>query len=280
VARSLRLALLALLAAALTLGAAPASGRADGSRQLTVMTFNIAHAGLSPTGLRGVAAVIRSAHPDVVGLQEVDRSWSRSGSVDQAAELGRMLGMHAAFDANLDCASRDLDGDGFCQYGTAILSRRPFVIGSQRQYRLPTPAGEEPRGLARVTIAAGGRLVDLFNTHLSTVESTRVREVGVIKSLIRRERRPFVLTGDFNALPFYLEMVDLRRVARDSLVVAGRPDLRTTALAHPVRLDYVYLPRPPIDGPPQRVGVLGARVIYLPRVSDHRPLVVRIRLPG
>ena len=67
----------AVCAAGLAAAATPAVA-AIGPRYLTVMTLNIKHAKLSPTGLAGVAAVIRSAHPDVVGLQEVDRSWSRS----------------------------------------------------------------------------------------------------------------------------------------------------------------------------------------------------------
>lgn len=270
-------ALAALLWAA---SGAAAQSPPAGPRYLTAMTFNIAHAAFTGGDLAPIAAVIRSAHPDVVGLQEVDRSWSRSGSVDQAAVLATMLGMRSYYDPNLDCAARDTDGDGACQYGTAILSRHPFVAGSGRRYGLPGRVGEEPRGLARITIDVSGRLVDVFNTHLSFVAATRMRQVAFVKGVVARDRRPWLLFGDLNALPFHLEMVSLRRVARDAAIAAGRPYLRTTALAHPVRLDYIMLPRPPIDGPPQRVDALDARVIYAPRVSDHRPLVARVRVPG
>ena len=227
-----------------------------------------------------MAAVVRSARPDVVGLQEVDRSWSRSGGADQAAELGRLLGMRSHFVATLDCAASDREGDGLCQYGTAILSRFPIVPGSARRYRLPARTGEEPRVVARVAIDVRGRVVDVFNTHLSYREATRSRQVAVVKRLLRFDRRPFVLTGDLNALPFALDMVDLRRVARDAAMAAGRPGLRTTALPNPVRLDYVILPRPPFDGPPRPVLALSARVVYGVRVSDHRPLVASILVPG
>ena len=268
---------IAALAIVLLLTGAPPSA-AVGSRDLTVVTFNIAHGALAGGDLRRVAAVIRSAHPDVVGLQEVDRSWSRSQSADQAAVLGRLLGMHHHFDPNLDCAPSDLDGDGFCQYGTAILSRYPFVAGSARHYSLPTVASAEPRGLARIAINVRGRMVDLFNTHVTFVPALRPRQVAFIKNVVRHDRRPFVLTGDFNALPFYLEMVSLRRVARDAAIAGGRPHLRTTALSHPVRLDYIMLPRPPIDGPAKRVEVRDVYVIQRPRVSDHRPLVARLHI--
>jgi endonuclease/exonuclease/phosphatase family metal-dependent hydrolase len=269
----------ALVAAVALLCAAAVPAGAAGSRELTVMTFNIAHGAVAGGDLRRVAAVIRSAHPDVVGLQEVDRSWSRSGGADQAAQLGGLLGMRSHFVASLDCAASDAEGDGFCQYGTAILSRFPVVAGSGRRYRLPVRPGEEPRTLARVGISVGGRVVDVFNTHLSFLEPTRIRQVALIKRLLRLDRRPFVLTGDLNALPFQLEMVSLRQVARDAAMAAGRPGLRTTALSHPVRLDYVMLPRPSIDGPPRQVAAISAHVVYVARVSDHRPLVARIRVP-
>lgn len=272
------------VAAAIAVGALlcapPTPAAAVGPRYLTVMTFNIARGQVAGGELRRIAAVIRSVRPNLVGLQEVDRSWSRSGSVDQAAELGRLLGMRHQFTRNLDCAAADGDADGFCQYGTAILSRHPILPESPRRYRLPGAAGEEPRALARVTVNVGGRLVDVFNTHLSFVEPTRVRQVAAVKRIVRHDRRPFVLTGDFNALPFHLEMVSLRRVVRDGPTAAGRPHLRTTTRVHPVRLDYVFLPRPPLNGPPERVAALSAFVISRPRVSDHRPLVVRIRVPG
>jgi len=258
----------------------PPPAEAVPARDVTVMTFNIARARDTGGNLRPIAATIRRARPDVVAVQEVDRSWSRSGGGDQAAELARLLGMRHFFDPNLNCAPRDTQGDGFCQYGTAILSRHPFVPGSGRQLRLPGAAGEEPRGLARILVDVAGRRVEIFNTHLSFIEPTRVRQMRHLEALLRRDRQAFVLGGDLNALPFYREMVSLRRVARDAAIAAGRPDLRTTALANPVRLDYLMLPRPPIDGPPGRIEALDARVIYGPRVSDHRPLVARLRIPA
>jgi endonuclease/exonuclease/phosphatase family metal-dependent hydrolase len=272
--------LVACAAVSAVLGLTPAPALAAlGPRYLTVMTFNIKHAMLSPTGLAGVAAVIRSAHPDVVGLQEVDRSWSRSGNVDQAAVLAQGLGMKSFFQPNLNCVSADLSGDGFCQYGNAILSRYPFVGASFRLYSLPTVPRAEPRGLARVAINVGGRIVDLFNAHLTYINSLRPRQVEFIRNLVRRDRRPFVVTGDFNARPFFPEMVRLRQVVRDAPSAAGRPALRTFAVGTPVRFDYVFLPRPPVDGPSQRILALSARVVYIPQVSDHRPLIARIRIP-
>lgn len=269
-----------LLAAAVVGGACAAPvAQAAAPAYLTVMTFNVAHGALAGGDLGRLAGVIRSAHPDVLGLQEVDRSWSRSGGADQAALLGRMLGMHAYYDANLDCSALDEQGDGFCQYGTAILSRYPMVAGSARHYRLPGAPGDEPRGLARMLVDVNGRHVEVLNTHLSFRPPIRARQASFVAGLVRRDPRPFVMTGDFNAQPFYREVAGLRRVLRDGAIAAGHPELRTTALRRPVRIDYVFLPRPPFNGPREPVIALSARVVYTSTVSDHRPLVVRLRVP-
>lgn len=257
-------------------GALPAAAR---PRELTVMTFNIAHGAFADGDLGRVAAAIRAGRPDVVGLQEVDLSWSRSGGVDEAAVLGGLTGMQHVFTANLDCAGRDLQADGFCRYGTAILSRHPIVAGSARRFALPGLPAQEPRSVGRVLVDVAGRRLEVLNTHLSSFERLRVREAAFLRRLVRPLRRPFVVVGDFNALPFQLEMVGLRRITRDAAIASGRPDLRTTALAHPVRLDYILLPRRPLTGPPGAVTALSARVVQRPLVSDHRPLVARVRIP-
>src|SRR5256885_16933424 len=83
---------------------------------VTVMTFNIASAVETDNDLGPIAGAIQSANPGVVGLQEVDRSWSRSDSLDQPADLASRLRMRWSFDANVDCVAEDLDEDGFCQY--------------------------------------------------------------------------------------------------------------------------------------------------------------------
>ena len=63
--------------------------------------------------LRRAASVIIRLRPDLVALQEVDHRARRSGQVDQAAELGKMTGMHHAFGSFFD-----FEGG---KYGMAIL---------------------------------------------------------------------------------------------------------------------------------------------------------------
>ncbi|MDA0378473.1 MAG: endonuclease/exonuclease/phosphatase family protein, partial [Bacteroidetes bacterium] len=77
--------------------------------------------------LERIAALIRKVDPDVVTLQEVDSVVTRTGGVDQAAELGRMTGMRPFF-------GRFMAYQGGA-YGMAVLSRLP--VRSWTNVRLP-----------------------------------------------------------------------------------------------------------------------------------------------
>ena len=81
-------------------GAAPSASRI----KLRVMTYNI-HVGVGmdkQLDLERIADVIKQQHPDLVGLQEVDRGVTRTKGIDEIAELARLTGMQFAFAHNLD----------------------------------------------------------------------------------------------------------------------------------------------------------------------------------
>src|SRR5687768_5205621 len=102
--------------AAVNGGNTPAGG-------VRVMTYNIQAGG---GGLGKVADVIRAAAPDIVALQEVDVHWSeRSTFADQAALLGKLLGMHARFALIYRIAATDSTKPPR-EYGLALLSKCPI----------------------------------------------------------------------------------------------------------------------------------------------------------
>src|SRR5689334_21597772 len=88
-------------------------------KALRVLTYNIHHSEGTDgkLDLPRVVWVIKAARPDVVMLQEVDRNTTRTGKVDQTAELARFTGLHAEFGKAID-----LQGGG---YWLAVLSRFP-----------------------------------------------------------------------------------------------------------------------------------------------------------
>src|SRR5947199_10169181 len=98
-----------------------AGGRAPSFKApLRVMTYNI-HVGVGmdkKLDLQRIASVINAQHPDLVGLQEVDRGVERTQRIDEIAEIAKMTKMDYAFAFNLSYQGG--------QYGVAILSRLPI----------------------------------------------------------------------------------------------------------------------------------------------------------
>jgi len=109
---------------------------------LRLMTYNIHH-GEGTDGkfdLERIAELIKAQRPDLVAIQEVDVKTKRSSGIDQAAELGRLTGMHYAFGKFMDYS----DGD----YGQMVLSK--FPIKNARNLALPD--GPEPRTALAVEV--------------------------------------------------------------------------------------------------------------------------------
>ena len=102
--------------------AVTASNPVNTTLTLKVMTFNI-HSAINWYGsfdLDGLANFISETNPDIVGLQEVDLSWSSmSDFQDIPTQLAQRLHMYCAFSA-----SRERN-NGF--FGNLILSKYPIL---------------------------------------------------------------------------------------------------------------------------------------------------------
>ncbi|HYH99513.1 endonuclease/exonuclease/phosphatase family protein [Hyalangium sp.] len=232
--------------------------------ELRVMTFNI-QSGLR--GLDGVAEVIRSAHPDIVALQEVDRGSRRAGGLDQTAVLAQQTGLpyHAHF------RTTDLYGGA---YGIALLSR--FPLEALAQYPLPVPRGAEPRTVAHALMQVAGREVSVYVTHLIRRPfngDARMRQSALIAGLLDRDPRPKLLMGDLNDDPDSRTVRLLRRDLTDVVAASGQGSRGTYPLPLPfsptLRIDYVlacdaFVP-------------LRSEVLHV-GASDHYPVVADVRL--
>ena len=210
--------------------------------------------------LARVADVIKRLDPDVVTLQEVDCRVARSGRVDQAQELGRQTGMHAEFGKFFDFQGGE--------YGMAILSKSPFV--DVQLHHLPR--GAEPRfALAgKIRIGSPAREVIFVGIHLYRTEAERLAQAQRLVDIYAKTSTPVVLAGDFNSLPGSPVMTLLVKSWHSAAKQGSRLTFPATK---PVReIDYVLL-RP---GP--QFEVVAALVIPEPVASDHRPLLVDLRL--
>jgi endonuclease/exonuclease/phosphatase family metal-dependent hydrolase len=228
------------------------------------MTFNIES---GARGLEGVAEVIRTAHPDIVALQEVDLGSRRAGGLDQTAVLAERAGLpyHAHF------RTTDLYGGA---YGIALLSR--FPLEALAQYPLPVPSGAEPRTVAHAVMRVSGREVSVYLTHLIRRpfnSEARMRQSALIAEMIAKDPRPKLLMGDLNDDPDSRTVRLLRRGLTDVVAASGQGSEGTFPLPLPfssaLRIDYVFACDAfvPLRSSVPHVGA-----------SDHYPVIADVRL--
>jgi endonuclease/exonuclease/phosphatase family metal-dependent hydrolase len=257
------LCLAPLALACATRGAGPAAPRV-----LRVLVYNI-HAGKDArdsVNLPRVAAVVRSTGADVALFQEVDRNTTRSGRVDQIAELARLTGFHGALGKSLSYQGGD--------YGIAVFSRWPLRSDSTIALSIPAmPArsggSTEPRVAQHAVIAAPGGHLDVLNTHLdaSGTDQVRLQEAAVLTAattaLRARGTGVLLVGGDFNATPDSEVHARVRAAGlTDAWLTCGEGNALTYPAGAPIkRIDYLF-----IAGP---VRCTSARVIDSD-ASDHR----------
>lgn len=232
---------------------------------LRVLSYNIHH-GRGTDGaidLPRLARAIRSADPDLVALQEVDQQTTRSGGVDEAAELARLTGLRMAFGPQIDY----LGG----RYGQALLTRCP--LGSPTVHELPGIGGDRER---RIAVAAEvddprGRLT-FVGTHLHhrSAEARVAQARAIVTAFAGVDR--CILAGDINALPGSEPLAILAGAWR--LVAAGDGPPPTFPASQPTRaIDHVFV------RPAAAFDVVDLRVLDEPVASDHRPILAILAWP-
>jgi endonuclease/exonuclease/phosphatase family metal-dependent hydrolase len=240
--------------------------------ELRVLVYNI-HAGKDAAGvdnLARVADLVRETGADIALLQEVDRGTRRSGQIDQPDVLARHTGFAVAF-------GKTLDYDGG-EYGIALLSRWPIAQQALIPLRVEPPqrragGSYEPRGAQRVTLRAPASDLVVINTHLdaSRDDHYRRQEIQAVLPLVREARSPVLAGGDFNSTPESEVQTDVRGGGlRDAWLECGRGDGFTYPADTPIkRIDYLYL---------TGAATCSRAEVVETRASDHRPLLVTVRL--
>ncbi|WP_236696339.1 endonuclease/exonuclease/phosphatase family protein [Rhodopirellula islandica] len=234
--------------------------------QVRVLCYNIHH-GEGVDGkldLERIAKVIQSVHPDVVTLQEVDQNASRSGSVDQPAELSRLTGMQVAFGANIP-----LQGG---HYGNAVLSKYPIV--DHRNQHLPNFDNGEQRGVlsAELEIPGLDEPLLLLATHLDSrrKDGERIASAKAINQIVSQTlSRPALLAGDMNDV---LNSPTLNELDA-SWTRANEQALPTIPVANPQRqIDFILF------RPSNHWKVIQVKVLDEAVASDHRPIFAVLEL--
>ena len=255
-------------------------------RPLRVMTYNIHgwDGGDHRLDVSRLAQVIRSAHADVVTLNEVIHPVMVGGDTrEPLAELASRLDMHFAFGPS-DWEDHYPGWNG--PLGNAILSRYP--LSDTNNTLLPKPSRTKQRSLLEARLNGGpANGLTASVTHLDhAFEGTRMVQLKAVLRHLRQHGLHFI-AGDFNTPGFpgartrYLMppiLLMMRRAGYlDAFHVAGQGRGHTFPANLPlVRIDYLFLPAR---------WAPGLRSAHVPNMhiaryaSDHRPVVAEWAWP-
>ncbi|HSS22379.1 MAG TPA: endonuclease/exonuclease/phosphatase family protein [Pyrinomonadaceae bacterium] len=229
----LTLALLVLASASLGVSKVASFASRPAKKTLRVMTYNI-HVGVGmdkKLDLQRIADVINGQHPDLVGLQEVDRGVKRTEGKDEIVELARMTSMNYAFAHNLD-----FQGGA---YGVAVLSRFPIENIDQRKFENLREA--ERRGMIRVEVKSGGQVINFVTTHLDyQFDDGRVFETTQLLKFLEAVKGPLIVVGDFNDEPSGGAYKLMTTKFLDSWSAAKDAGLSYPADRPAKRIDYIF----------------------------------------
>ncbi|AUS09903.1 endonuclease [Laceyella sacchari] len=233
--------------------------------RLKVMLLNMHH-GRGCDGrwdMERVLHVLRTANADVIGLNEVDRCFSRrSCYLDQAHWLAQRLGMHHLFGK-----AQTLGPDR--QFGNAILSRLPILASQNHLFRSRIA---ENRSLLEAKLKFHGRAIKVYLSHLPLNPWLHRKQTDFILHRVTQETHPVILMGDWNMRPDSAAWRKLSSHLTDISRARGKKPLLTYPAPHPRwQLDYIFV------SPEWRV--IQAEVSTpLPQASDHLPLIAKLRL--
>lgn len=202
---------------------------------------------------------------DILGLQEVDRRQRRSGFADQAAYVAGGLGCVHVYGPTRHRVVRG-------QYGNALIVRGDITDIEVR--RLPgTGTKQQPRAAVFARVEVKGVAVSVAVAHLQHhpkrlhhLPNEAPDQLRALLEWLSARPAPRVVIGDFNMQPPNAEPI---------LTEAGFT-VAATGPAYPsndptVQLDYIA-----VDG----LVIESAAVVPTLDVSDHRPIVADVRLPG
>lgn len=239
------------------------NGDEETSSEIKIMTYNIKYC--SPLGsdvpdLKAVAEVIKEQNPDIVFLQEIDRNTTRSGKVDQPAELARLTKLPFTYYSK----TQDYQGG---EVGIAFLSRyslsetrttplsRVIVPGEYVGYSV----------LSQAQIQVNGKKVNIANTHMALTQQNRDLQVNDIKNILAASNYPTILAGDLNATPENATILSFLEFGFTSTCKIG---CNTIPSNQPNKqLDYILFRQA------EKFNIISHEVISGTQASDHLPVV-------
>lgn len=215
--------------------------------------------------LDAIAGVIAVQNADLVALQEVDVNIKRSGNINQAEYLAKKLGMHFYF-------AKAINYNGG-EYGVAVLSKFPIEDQDALKFsRIESRADAEDRELATVTVKLNsGKKIKFASTHLDQMkdEALRLVQIAEIEKQAQKEKLPFFVAGDFNAVPSSATIQLLDKSFTRTCTDCGF----TIPVVKPKKtIDFIAYKQS------KKIATLSHQVIQEHLASDHLPIVARVVL--
>lgn len=223
----------------------------------TVLTYNIRNATTDggQVDFADVVATIRLADADFVALQELDSVTGRSKGKDVLRELALLSQYYPVY-----ASAIDYDGG---KYGVGILSKqKPLAVR-----KIALPGREE----ARVMLVAEFQDVMLACTHLSLTDEDRMASAGLILAEAEGSTKPFLVAGDFNAVP---ESDFIKQIEREFIVLSPKDKPTFPSRSPKACIDYIAS----FKGSGESLLLREAEVMPRGRVSDHLPVLARFQL--
>lgn len=241
---------------------------------IRVMTYNV-HSCVGMDGKLSparIARVIEQCDADVIALQELDVRRKRSGEIDQAHVIAKLVEMDHHFHPVIRLAEE--------QFGDAVLSHLPMnLVRCGALPRLNDPPALEPRGAIWVELLLNGHPIQLINTHLGLKPPERLMQIEELLGpnwLAHPDcERPLILCGDLNANPFSKSYRLLASKLRDAQCGLNGHRPRATFFSNAPfnRIDHVFV-SPGVQV--QKIEVLRNNLTRV--ASDHLPLVVTLAI--
>ncbi|MFB4164316.1 endonuclease/exonuclease/phosphatase family protein [Alteribacillus sp. JSM 102045] len=235
------------------------------------MTYNIHHGkGMDKQmDLNRIAEVIHKSDVDIVGLNEVDKHFSkRSHYQDQVNELAKKLNMYHGYGPSISLKSKYSTANR--QYGNALLSRYPILKKKTVSFDF-IPSLTEGRSLLDATIQINKKFVQMNVTHLSLNPFLHRRQTNFIVNQLDKYTHPLIIMGDCNMKPGLRRWNKIKSQFQDVWHIAGTGEGYTYSSFRPkVRLDYIFTSRD--------LHIIDAEVVTTkPIASDHLPLKTTLR---
>lgn len=222
---------------------------------IRVMTYNVHSCiGLSKKdSLPQINNLFEVYKPSIVGLNEVEKMSPRTLFVDQAKKLAQNGFPYYVFGPAIKIGP-------FGFFGNAILSKFPIIAWEC----IKLHSKIEFRACIKARIQLPGTELTVVVTHLGLNKEERVGQIETLAGLIRGERTPVILMGDFNA--FTDELRPLEGLVRDLGVNSGPtfPADNPTA-----RIDYILVSENIVD---YSLEVINSDA------SDHLPVLATLEV--